>query len=144
MLDATLDRYKKGEIENIQDVIDELIGISEGIREAKGRGDDLNLSSGEMAFYDALSDNEAAVRQLGDALLCDMAREIAGEVRKFARGDWANSRPRQARLRLAVKKILERYNYPPDRRKAAVNTVLEQARMAAISNTDEDAINEEE
>jgi type I restriction enzyme R subunit len=41
--------------------------------------------------------------------------------------DWTLRESVQAKMRVAVKKILRQYGYPPDKEKLAVKTVLEQA-----------------
>ena len=64
--------------------------------------------------------------------------DVREKVKEAAHGDWAISRSRQAKLRIAVKYILRKYNYPPKCRKGAVKFVLEQARLTAISIDDDD------
>jgi type I restriction enzyme R subunit len=94
---------------------------------AAQRGEALGLNSDEMAFYDALAMNEAAVRELGDATLKKIAVELTLSLRKSVTVDWAKRETVRAKLRVMVKTLLRRYKYPPDRQEEATETVLRQA-----------------
>jgi type I site-specific restriction-modification system R (restriction) subunit len=65
MLEQTIRRYQNRAIEAAQ-VIEELIQLAKQMREANARGEKLNLSEEELAFYDALETNDSAVKVLGD------------------------------------------------------------------------------
>ncbi len=97
------------------------------MREAKRRGEELNLNEEELAFYDALEVNDSAVKVLGDQKLTIIARELVDAVRKNVTIDWTLKESVQAKLRVMVKRILKKYGYPPDKQKKATETVLEQA-----------------
>jgi type I restriction enzyme R subunit len=91
------------------------------------RGEELGLTSDEMAFYDALATNEAAVRELGDETLKKIAVELTQKLRASVTVDWSVRETVRARLRVMVKTLLKRYKYPPDRQEEATETVLKQA-----------------
>ena len=110
-------------------VIQELIDIAKKMREDQDRGKKLALSDDEVAFYDALADNESAVQVLGDETLRTIARELVQTVRNNVTIDWTRRESVQAKLRLMVKKILKKYGYPPDKQEKATLTVLEQAKL---------------
>ncbi|MEA1870348.1 MAG: DUF3387 domain-containing protein [Euryarchaeota archaeon] len=99
------------------------------MREARHRGDKLNLSEEELAFYDALEVNDSAVAVLGDETLRTIARELVDTVRNNLTIDWTLRESVQAKLRVIVKRILRKYGYPPDKQKKATETVLEQAAL---------------
>lgn len=96
-------------------------------QEAGQRGEAPGLNHDEMAFYDALATNEAAVRGLGDVTLKKIAVELVQNLRKSVTVDWAVRETVRARLRVMVKTLLKRYKYPPDRQDEATETVLKQA-----------------
>jgi type I site-specific restriction-modification system R (restriction) subunit len=81
----------------------------------------------ELAFYDALANNEEAVREMGDEILKKIAHELAEKLRQNIGVDWSVRESVRAKLRLMVKRILRKYKYPPDQQEAAVTLVLEQA-----------------
>ena len=128
MLEKTLKRYQNKSIETAQ-VIEELIELAKEMREARHRGDKLNLSEEELAFYDALEVNDSAVAVLGDETLRTIARELVDTVRNNLTIDWTLRESVQAKLRVIVKRILRKYGYPPDKQKKATETVLEQAAL---------------
>lgn len=128
LLAQSLTRYRNRAIETAQ-VIEELIDMAKRFQEAAQRGDNRGLNHDELAFYDALATNEAAVRELGDATLKKIAVELTLNLRKSVTVDWSKREAVRARLRVMVKTLLRRYKYPPDRQEEATETVLKQAEM---------------
>jgi len=126
LLQQSLTRYRNRAIETAQ-VIEELIEMAKKFQAAAQRGESLGLNHDEMAFYDALAMNEAAVRDLGDETLKKIAVELTQNLRKSVTVDWAKRETVRARLRVMVKTLLRRYKYPPDRQEEATDTVLRQA-----------------
>jgi type I restriction enzyme R subunit len=110
-------------------VINELVELAKKIRAEKERGVDLKLTEDEIAFYDALCDNDSAVRELGDETLKMIAQELVIMLRKNTTIDWTMKEMVQARLRVLIKKLLNKYKYPPDKQELATKTVLEQAEI---------------
>ena len=130
MLTDVVQRYQNRSIEAAQ-VMEELVQMAKKFREAAARGEQLGLSEDEVRFYDALANNESAVRELTDETLKKIAHELAENLRKNLTVDWSARESVQARLRLMVKRILRKYKYPPDQQDAAVELVLQQARALA-------------
>lgn len=126
MLEQTIKKYHD-KTRDALEIIDELIRLAQEIQEADKRGDDLNLTEYELAFYDALGVNDSAVMVLGDETLRAISIELVNTVRNNITIDWTLRENVQAKLRVAVKRILRKYGYPPDKQKLAVKTVLEQA-----------------
>ena len=130
MLEKAIKKYQNKSIETAK-VIEELIRLAKDMREANKRGEKLNLTEEELAFYDALEVNDSAVKVLGDEILRTIARSLAETIRKNATIDWTLRESAQAKLRVMVKRVLKKYGYPPDKQKKATETVLEQATMIA-------------
>ena len=126
LLSNVITRYQNRSIETAQ-VMEELIAMAKKFREAANRGEDLGLTEDELRFYDALANNEAAVRMLGDETLRKIAHELTENLRRNISVDWAVRESVRASLRLMVKRILRKYKYPPDQQEEAVTTVLQQA-----------------
>ena len=112
-------------------MIQELIDLAKDIKAADQRGEDLNMSDTELAFYDALEVNDSAVQVLGDDTLKEIARELVEKVRNNTSIDWTIKESVQAKLRVLVKRTLRKYGYPPDKQKAATETILKQAKLLA-------------
>ena len=136
MLEDTVKRYQNQTIEAAQ-VIAELVELAKKIRDEKNRGVDLKLNEDEVAFYDALCENESAVRELGDETLKKIAQELVIMLRKNTSIDWTLKESVRAKLRIYVKKLLNKYKYPPDRQEQATVMVLEQAELICADWTGE-------
>ena len=126
LLADVIKRYQNRAIETAQ-VIEELIAMAKKFRAAAERGDELGLTEDEIRFYDALADNESAVRELSDEILKKIAHELTESLRQNLSVDWSQRESVRAKLRLMVKRILRKYKYPPDMQDAAVELVLQQA-----------------
>ncbi|MDD2933279.1 MAG: type I restriction endonuclease subunit R [Methylotenera sp.] len=126
LLANVIKRYQNRSIETAQ-VMEELIEMAKKFKEAADRGADLGLNADELAFYDALANNEDSVRELGDETLKKIAHELVESLRKNISVDWAVRDSVRASLRLLVKRILRKYKYPPDQQNEAVELVLQQA-----------------
>ncbi len=126
MLANVIKRYQNRAIETAQ-VIEELIEMAKKFRAAATRGDELGLTDDEIRFYDALADNESAVRELSDETLKKIAHELTENLRQNLTVDWSARESVRAKLRLMVKRILRKYKYPPDMQEDAVTLVLQQA-----------------
>ncbi|MBW4980610.1 type I restriction endonuclease subunit R [Marinobacter adhaerens] len=131
-LQETLRRYNNRGIETAQ-VIEELIALAKQFQAELERDEALGLNPDEVAFYDALASNESAMRELGDEILKKIAIEITNKLRKSTTVDWQVRESVRAKLRILVRRTLQRYKYPPDRAPEAVERVLQQAEV--LSNT---------
>ncbi len=128
MLQKSAKSYQAKSIETAT-VIEELIDLAREMREAHKRGEELNLSEDELAFYDALEVNDSAVKVLGDETLQQIARELVESVRKNLTIDWSVKESSRAKLRVIIRRLLRKYGYPPDKQEKATQTVLEQAEL---------------
>lgn len=125
-LEDAVARYHANAITTAE-VLQELIQLAKDIRAARQRGEEQGLSEDEIAFYDALAENESAVQMMGDDKLKLIAHELLMSLRENVSVDWAHRDSARARMRVLVKRILRKYGYPPDLQDAAVQTVLQQA-----------------
>ena len=125
LLTSVIQRYQNRAIETAQ-VMEELIEMAKKFRDASNRGVLLGLTDDEVKFYDALANNESAVRELNDEILKKIAHELTENLRKNIKVDWAERESVRANLRLMVKRILRKYKYPPDQQDGAVELVLQQ------------------
>nr|MBP6600105.1 DUF3387 domain-containing protein [Giesbergeria sp.] len=126
LLSGVMARYQNRSIETAQ-VMEELVDMAKKFQEAASRGEALGLSEDEVRFYDALANNESAVKELTDATLKKIAHELTDNLRKNISVDWGQRESVRASLRLMVKRILRKYKYPPDMESTAVDLVLQQA-----------------
>lgn len=125
-LEDAVARYHANAITTAE-VLQELIQLAKDIRAARQRGEESGLSDEEIAFYDALAENESALQVMGDDKLRLIAHELLVSLRENVSVDWAHRESARARMRVLVKRILRKYGYPPDLQDAAVQIVLQQA-----------------
>ncbi len=130
MIENAVRNYQNNLITSAQ-VIEELINLAKEIKEADRKGEDLGLDFREFAFYSALEVNDSAVAVLGDEILRHIARELVDTIRKNSSIDWTVRENVQAKMRIAVKRILRKHGYPPDLELKATEVVIEQAKMMA-------------
>jgi len=130
MLESAIKKYQNNLLTAAQ-VIEELVKLAKDIREADKRGEALNLGDDELAFYDALANNDSAKEVLGDKQLAAIAIEVFKSVKGNATIDWTLKESVRARLRRDVKRILNRYGYPPDQQLIATENILKQAELMA-------------
>ena len=123
-----LDRYNTREdASTINKTIMGLVDFSREMVEDKNQADKNHLKGREKAFYDALVKEESAVRMMKDGVLYQIAAELKDIVQEYATVDWSKKRSTQAKMRMQIKKLLQKYNYPPEYREGAVERVIKQA-----------------
>ena len=125
-LEAAVARYHANALTTVQ-VLEELIQLAKDMRAAHERGEETGLSDEEIAFYDALAENESARDVMGEPALRVIAHELVASIKGSVTVDWMHRDAARARMRVLVKRILRKYGYPPDLQDAAVQTVLQQA-----------------
>lgn len=134
-LQETLRKYNNRAIETSQ-VIEELIQMAKEFQAEMQREAALGLNPDEIAFYDALANNESAVRELGDETLKQIAREITEKLRKSTTVDWQVRDSVRAQLKILVRRTLQRWKYPPDKAAEAIELVMKQAEQLSNAWTE--------
>ena len=127
-LKKTLNAYHNRAISTMQ-VIEELIKLAKDLDAHTKRGEDMGLTDDEIAFYDALASNDSALQAMGDAKLKLIAAELITQVKNSVTIDWNLRESARAKIKVMVKRILNKYGYPPDLQEEAVKTVLAQAEL---------------
>jgi type I restriction enzyme, R subunit len=130
-LEAAIARYHTNAITAAQ-VIEELIQLAKDIRAARARGEETGLTDEEIAFYDALAENESARQVMGEPTLRVIAHELVIGIKDSVSVDWMHRETARARMRVSVKRLLRKYGYPPDLQDAAVQNVLQQAEALSL------------
>ncbi|MEM6474494.1 MAG: DUF3387 domain-containing protein, partial [Planctomycetota bacterium] len=126
MLKRTLNAYHNRALAT-HEIIEEMIKLGKELRAAAARGEELGLSDDELAFYDALAENESAIELLGNEKLKVIATELIIAVRRNVTIDWTLRDSARAKIRVIVRRILRKHGYPPDLQADATKLVLEQA-----------------
>ena len=130
MLEQSINRYHN-KILTAAEVIDELIHLSKDIVELDSEPKKLGLTEYEYAFYTAVSNNDSAKELIQQERLRELAVELTNTIQQNASIDWNIKESVRAKLKVAVKRLLRKYGYPPDMQLLATETVLKQAEMLA-------------
>ncbi len=130
MLETTINKYHN-KIITAAEVIEELIRLSRKIVDADSEAKALDLTEYEYAFYTAVANNQSAKELMQQDKLRELAVVLTQTIRETASIDWTKKESVQAKLRVAVKRLLKRYGYPPDMHELATETVLKQAELIA-------------
>lgn len=130
MLERAMRSYTNRSLD-AADVIASLVDLAKQMRAEHDRGTQLGLRADELAFYDAVCQNDAAILEIGDDTLKLIAQELVAIVRRNATVDWDKKEQVRASLRRHVRRLLAKYRYPPDRQEAAVLLVMQQAQIFA-------------
>lgn len=104
-----------------------LIAFSQEMVESETYAKKNNMSGRERAFYDALVANKSAVELMSDDILRVMAMELKAIVEEYATVDWSKKKDTRAKMRMQIKRLLKKYNYPPDYTEEAISRVVDQA-----------------
>jgi type I restriction enzyme R subunit len=115
------------------EVIAELVAMAQEIAKEGDRGKSFDppLDRDELAYYDAVSENESAVDVMGTGVLAEIARQLVDVMRRDIRTDWTVRDDVRAKLRSSIKRLLVRNGYPPDKQPAAIKLVMEQMESMA-------------
>lgn len=130
MLERAMRSYTNRSLDAAE-VITELVELAKQMRAEHDRGAKLGLRDDELAFYDAVCQNDSAMLELGDDTLKEIAHELVAIVRRNATVDWDKKEQVRASLRRHIRRLLTRYKYPPDKQEAAVLLVMQQAELFA-------------
>ncbi|MFJ4223705.1 DUF3387 domain-containing protein [Microbacterium sp. NPDC089695] len=132
LLGESILRYQNRALDSAQ-VIHALADLAQRMTAEANRAASLGLSEDELAFYDAIRSNDAAVLAIGDEKLRSIAHDLVQIVRRDAKTDWTVKEQVRAKLRATIKRLLRRHGYPPDRADIAITTVIRQAEALATT-----------
>ncbi len=130
MLENSIKRYHN-KILTAAEVIEELIHLSKSIVEMDNEAKAMNLTDFEYAFYTAVANNDSARELMQKDKLRELAVVLTDTIKQNASIDWTIKESVKAKLRVAVKRLLRKFGYPPDMQMLATETVLKQAEMIA-------------
>ncbi len=130
MLERAMNAYTNRAL-SAAEVIVELVEMAQQLKLEYDRGTKMSLRSDELAFYDAVCQNDAAVMELGDDVLKQISRELVDAVRANTTVDWDKKEQVRANMRRHIRRLLAKYRYPPDKQESAIALVMEQAEALA-------------
>ncbi len=130
IIQRSLNAYLNGMLTN-EEVIAELMKLAKEIAQASKEGEQLGLTSEELAFYDALTKPQAVKDFYENSELIAITKELTETLRKNRTIDWQKKESARARMRMMIKKLLKTHRYPPEGMEDAVQTVMLQCELWA-------------
>lgn len=140
LLEEAIDKYYNRIIDSTATIL-QLIEVAKEVNQSQKRGEELGLSEAEVAFYDALANNQNAQELMGNHVLKQIAQELTSLLRKSLTIDWHLRTSVQAQIRLKIKRLLRKYSYPPKQSKKAMEIIVKQAEL--MCQSDEGLLQEE-
>ncbi len=116
-------------VEDIEKILQEMINLKNEIEAELKAGNEYDLSPEEKAFFDALGNDPEVKELMKDEILVKIAKELVETVNKNMTIDWDIRKDARARMRIEIKKLLIKYDYPPNKSEKAVQTVIRQAEL---------------
>lgn len=137
-INELMNRYTNQQLTSAE-VIAELVALAREVAAEANRGNSFvpPLNHDELAFYDAVAQNESAVELQGESVLASIARELVDVMRRDVRTDWTVRDDVRAKLRSSIKRLLVKYGYPPDKQPGAIKLVMEQMESMAPRYSEE-------
>jgi type I restriction enzyme, R subunit len=129
-LKQSLNKYKNQFITNAE-VMEELIQMAKDMKKEREEEKDLGLNEDEIAFYDALTSESIVKELMEDEVLRKIANELTQAIRRNMTIDWHVRKSARAGMRRIIKRLLKKYDYPPEQAKKALDTVMRQAELMA-------------
>ena len=130
MLEDSIKRYHSKVITAVE-VIEELIKLAKDIQNIDKQPKELGLSDYEYAFYTAVADNDSARDLMEKDRLRELVIVLTKRIKQNASIDWPIKENVKAKLRVAVRRTLNEFGYPPNMQKLATENVLKQAELIA-------------
>ena len=87
------------------------------------------LTDEEVAFYDALTKPQAVKDFYENDQLIAMTKELTDTLRRNKTIDWQKKESARALMRKSIKRLLKKYNYPPEGQDDALQTVMTQCEL---------------
>jgi type I restriction enzyme R subunit len=134
-LKKSLNKYRNQAITNAE-VIEELIRLAHELKHMKDQQKNSGLSDDEIAFYDALTADDIVKEFMEDETLKKIAKELTRAIQRNISIDWSVRKSAQAGMRKIIKRLLKKYDYPPEHAKKALETVMRQAEKMCINQMD--------
>ncbi|NLJ71186.1 MAG: type I restriction endonuclease subunit R [Clostridiaceae bacterium] len=108
-------------------VRESLLNLAQDIVKLDQENKSLGLSKKELAFYHAISKPENIYDFYTNDELIIFTQELTETIGKEMTPDWMMRESGRANMRRTVKRLLSKFNYPPDERNKIIKLIVEQA-----------------
>lgn len=133
-LEKIIEQYNnRSDEEDVFKILEQLIQFKHELLEAIDKGHQIGLTYEEKAFFDVLTADPEVIADMGDDTLIKIARELTKTVKENMTHAWYEKAQAQAKMRSVIKRLLKKYDYPPNKSKVAIEAVLEQAKLQCVN-----------
>ena len=130
ILQRSLNSYLNGMLTNEQ-VIEEMLNLAKQIVEAHNEGNELGLTDEELAFYDALTKPRVKKDLKEHKELIELTKELTETLKKNKTIDWQKRESARSSMKRSIKRLLKKYDYPPEGWDDATQIVIQQCELWA-------------
>lgn len=123
-------------VADIERVLEQLIELQQDINKEVAKGNEYNLTDDEKAFFDALGDDPEIKDLMQDETLVKIAKDLLVVLNANMTVDWDRKKSTQAKMRIEIRKLLIKYNYPPNKSQDAISKVIRQAELKCRNELD--------
>ena len=133
-LQQIIDRYNhRHDEKDVYEVLEALVKFKEELFKAIESGDAMDLTYEEKAFFDVLTADPEVLSMMDDDILIKIAKDLTKTVKENMCPAWHERKQAQAKMRLKIKKLLKKYDYPPNKSDKAIEDVMEQVTLQCVA-----------
>ena len=133
-LQQIIDRYNhRHDEKDVYEVLEALVKFKEELFEAIESGDAMDLTYEEKAFFDVLTADPEVLSMMDDDILIKIAKDLTKTVKENMCPAWHERKQAQAKMRMKIKKLLKKYDYPPNKSEKALEDVMEQVTLQCVA-----------
>ena len=133
-LERIIEKYNNRHDEkDVYEVLEALVEFKEELLKAIESGDAMDLTYEEKAFFDVLTADPEVIATMEDDILIKIAKDLTKTVKENLCPAWHERKQAQAKMRMKIKKLLKKYDYPPNKSEKAVEGVMEQVTLQCIA-----------
>ena len=133
-LQQIIDRYNhRHDEKDVYEVLEALVKFKEELFKAIESGDAMDLTYEEKAFFDVLTADPEVLSMMDDDILIKIAKDLTKTVKENMCPAWHERKQAQAKMRMQIKKLLKKYDYPPNKSEKALEDVMEQVTLQCVA-----------
>ena len=133
-LQQIIEKYNhRHDEKDVYEVLEALVQFKEELYKAIESGNAMDLTYEEKAFFDVLTADPEVIAMMEDDILIKIAKDLTKTVKENMCPAWHERKPAQAKMRMKIKKLLKKYDYPPNKSEKAVEDVMEQVTLQCVA-----------
>ena len=133
-LQKIIEKYNnRNDEKDVFEVLEALVEFKHELLKAIESGDEIDLTYEEKAFFDVLTADPEVIASMEDDILIKIAKDLTKTVKENMCPAWHERKQAQAKMRMHIKKLLKKYDYPPNKSEKAIEDVMEQVKLQCVA-----------